>query len=71
MKASTTAEYKHKATIQLGNQDIPHDGLLWYLQAWLFHNEILQTAVQHVILWPFLNCYKYYFENENSVLLSI
>lgn len=33
MKASMTAEYKHKATIQLGNQDIPHDGLLWYLQA--------------------------------------
>lgn len=27
------AEYEHKATIQLGNQKVPHDGLLWYLQA--------------------------------------
>lgn len=27
------AEYEHKATIQLGNQEVSHDELLWYLQA--------------------------------------
>lgn len=27
------AEYEHKTTIQLGSQEAPHDGLLWYLQA--------------------------------------
>lgn len=27
------AEYEQKATTQLGNQEVPHDGLLWYLQA--------------------------------------
>lgn len=49
------AEYEQKATTQLGNQEVPHDGLLWYLQAWLFYKAILEIAVQHVILWPFLN----------------
>lgn len=43
-------EYEHKATIQLGNQEVPHDGLLWYLQARLFYKAILQIAIQHVIL---------------------
>lgn len=68
------AEYEHKATIHLGNQKGPHDGLLWYLQAWLFYKAILQIAIQHVILWPFLNMTAtdtYYFGNQNSLLHSI